>query len=138
MARAFVTLGDRTTHGGTVITADYTFDIHGKYVARAGDLTVCPRCKGTFAITSGADDMVSMGPGTARHGDKTACGAQLLATTQAVATWSSASSAGIAGTEAPVDDAARAPTQVAAETPTLCLDCLAKAAATGQTLVARS
>lgn len=136
MAKAFVTLGDRTTHGGTVITADYTFDIHGKYVARVGDLTVCPRCKGTFAITAGADDMVSMGPGIARHGDKTACGAQLLAA-QAIATWSSASSSGAAGTEAATNDAARAPAQVTAETTTLCLDCLAKAAATGQTLVVR-
>lgn len=136
MAKTFVTLGDRTTHDGVVITADHTFLIHGKSVARIGDLTVCPRCKGTFAITTGADDMTSMGPGVARNGDKTACGAQLLAA-QAVATWSAASGAGAAGTGTATDDAARAPAQVATETTTLCLDCLAKAAATGQTLVVR-
>ena len=50
--------GDRTTHGGTVISADMTFDINGKYVARVGDLTVCPKCKGVFAIKSGADDLI--------------------------------------------------------------------------------
>ncbi|WP_349677440.1 PAAR domain-containing protein [Aquabacterium sp. UBA2148] len=66
----FVVLGDRTTHGGSVISADYTFDVHGKYVARVGDMTVCPRCKGTFPIVSGSPDMSSMGQSPARHGDK--------------------------------------------------------------------
>ena len=135
MSKPFATLGDRTTHGGTVITADYTFDIHGKYVARIGDLTACPRCKGIFAITSGAPDVSSMGSGPARHGDKTACGATLLAA-QAVADWSLAATPSVAAGEA-AGGSLHPARQVAPETPTLCLDCLAQAAATGRTLVLR-
>lgn len=52
MIRPFVVMGDKTSHGGTVISADFTSDIHGKYMARVGDMVVCPKCKGVFAINS--------------------------------------------------------------------------------------
>jgi uncharacterized Zn-binding protein involved in type VI secretion len=42
-------------------------------------MTVCPKCKGVFAITTGADDLTGFGQAVARHGDKTACGATLIA-----------------------------------------------------------
>lgn len=51
-------MGDKTSHGGTVISADFTCDINGKNIARVGDMTVCPKCKGTFPITSGPTDVV--------------------------------------------------------------------------------
>ena len=139
MTRPFITIGDRTSHGGTVISADFTCDINGKYLARVGDLTVCPRkgCRGTFPIVTGADDMVSMGQAPARHGDKTACGATLISS-QVLTTWDAPSS--LAGRSAAsslvaVSDAA---TRVAAEAPTLCLDCLAKAATAGSAMVVRA
>jgi uncharacterized Zn-binding protein involved in type VI secretion len=88
----FIVLGDRTSHGGTVIGADFTCDINGKYIARVGDLVVCPTCRGAFPISVGAPDMISMGQAPARHGDKTACGATLLSG-QVTTTWSDQSSA---------------------------------------------
>lgn len=138
MSRPFITLGDTTSHGGTVISADYTTSIHGKYMARVGDLTTCPRkgCRGTFAIVTGADDMTGMGQAVARHGDKTACGATLIAS-QVLATWSAESSGGTGaeGTTPAVTPSAAA--LIAAEAPTICLECLAKAAASGQAMVTR-
>ncbi len=53
--------------------------IDGKAVARVGDLTVCPRCKGIFAITTGAPDVHMFGHAVARQDDLTACGARLIA-----------------------------------------------------------
>ncbi|MBU0916136.1 MAG: PAAR domain-containing protein [Gammaproteobacteria bacterium] len=132
----FVVLGDRTSHGGTVISADYTFAIHGRYVARAGDMVTCPRCRGTFQIISGASDMTSMGQSPARHGDKTACGAVLIAG-QAVATWSDKSLTG----DPAADDKAAALTQAASiaapTTSGVCLECLMKAAESGSSTVLR-
>ena len=140
MARPFITMGDRTDHGGTVVSADYTTDIHGKYLARVGDLVTCPRkgCRGTFAIVSGGDDMIVMGQAVARHGDKTACGATLISS-QFLATWGDKSSGG-AGNQSDAIASAIAPGAaqlIAAEAPTICLECLAKAAIAGQAMVVR-
>jgi uncharacterized Zn-binding protein involved in type VI secretion len=136
VGRAFITLGDRTSHGGTVITADYTFDIHGKYVARVGDMTVCPRCKGRFPITSGAPDMHALGQSVAREGDRTACGATLISR-QFLATWSAESSAAPAAQAGTSETAAsRMPAPESAKG--VCLECLAKAAALGHALVPRA
>ena len=76
--RSIIRFGDRTTHGGTVISPDPTFDIYGKNGARVGDKLVCPRCKGTFPIVSGAPTVWS-GQNIARQDDITACGAKLIA-----------------------------------------------------------
>ncbi|MCI1006671.1 MULTISPECIES: PAAR domain-containing protein [unclassified Herbaspirillum] len=104
MGRPFIVVGDKTSHGGTVISGDQTFLVHGKAVARVGDLTTCPKCKGTFPITSGAGDMKSMGQAPARDGDRTACGATLMAS-QGVATHSEGQTA---GQTAPAEDAVTA------------------------------
>jgi uncharacterized Zn-binding protein involved in type VI secretion len=76
--RAIVRYGDRTTHGGTVVSADPTYSIHGKNVARVGDKVDCPRCGGTFAIVTGAPT-ASSGQQIARQDDTTSCGARLIA-----------------------------------------------------------
>lgn len=76
--RPIIRYGDRTTHGGTVVSADPTYTIYGKNVARVGDLVVCPRCKGSFPIVSGAPTVWS-GQNVARQDDMTACGAKLIA-----------------------------------------------------------
>ncbi len=80
MTRPFIVMGDKTSHGGTVITADLTSLIDGKPMARVGDLVVCPRCKGVFRIKTGTDNMRDEdGNGYARHLDITDCGAHLIA-----------------------------------------------------------
>lgn len=133
MGRPLIVLGDKTSHGGTVIGADFTFDVHGKYVARIGDMTVCPKCKGQFPITSAASDFSDgAGNGYARHLDATACGARLLSS-QAVTTWSAESSPGEPA-HALVDTA---PALAAPTTSGICLDCLMQAAATGSSIVVR-
>jgi uncharacterized Zn-binding protein involved in type VI secretion len=130
-------MGDKTSHGGTVISADLTFDIHGKYVARVGDMTVCPKCKGTFAITSGPGDLVdSGGNGYARHMDSTACGAKLISG-QITTIWSDRSSLGDTAAEEKDDALAATATIATSTTSGICLDCLVNAAAAGSATIVR-
>lgn len=125
-----IVLGDKTTHGGTVISADMLSTTGGKGMARVGDMTVCPTCKGTFPIV-GATSIISDGSGRgyARHMDATACGARLLAS-QSVTLSSAEPSAA-----PPADQAIAA---VAAPTTSgICLECLLKAATSGSSTVIR-
>ena len=138
MGRPFIVVGDKTSHGGTVISGDQTFLVHGKAVARVGDLTSCPQCKGTFPITSGAGDMKSMGQAPARDGDRTACGATLIAS-QGVATHSEEKKAAQAAPSGTAASADREPVPPAASSPSsMCLPCLAAAAQSGQSLLVRA
>lgn len=137
MNKPLIVMGDKTTHGGTVISADLTFDINGKYVARVGDMTVCPKCKGTFPITSGPDDLLDGGGnGYARHLDSTACGAKLISG-QLTTIWSDESSVGAPAADEKSEALAAASTIAATTTSGICLDCLLKAAATGSATVVR-
>lgn len=137
MSRPLIVLGDKTSHGGTVISADLTFDINGKYVARVGDMTVCPKCKGTFPITSGPSDLVDNdGNGYARHMDSTACGAKLISG-QITTTWSDQSSLGDPAAEDKAEALATTSLIAASTTSGVCLDCLLKAAAIGSATVVR-
>lgn len=81
MSRSFILLGDKTDHGGVVISASETTDCDGKGVARVGDKVTCPK-KGhgnvTTIVTGDATALIDGRP-AARHGDKTACGAILIA-----------------------------------------------------------
>jgi uncharacterized Zn-binding protein involved in type VI secretion len=126
MTQPFIVLGDKTTHGGTVISADSTTTTHGKPIARVGDMTVCPRCKGVFPIVAGASNVSTDGVKLARHGDATACGAKLLSS-QSFTTQADGGSAAVAAAAAPaVTDSG------------ICIDCLVKAAAAGESFVART
>jgi uncharacterized Zn-binding protein involved in type VI secretion len=78
MSLPWIVIGDRTSHGGTVIEGHPTTDIDGKLVATVGHQVSCPKCKGTFPIATGAPDLVIDGKPIARHGDQTACGASLI------------------------------------------------------------
>jgi uncharacterized Zn-binding protein involved in type VI secretion len=81
MGRPFIVLGDSTSHGGKVIEASGVTDTHGKRIARVGDKVTCPK-KGhgkTTVIATGDPTMIIDGQPAARHGDKTACGATLIA-----------------------------------------------------------
>jgi uncharacterized Zn-binding protein involved in type VI secretion len=87
MGRPFIVLGDVTDHGGTVVQASVMTDTHGRGIARVGDKVTCPRKGhgGTTVIVTGDPTMLIDGMPAARHGDKCACGATLIAT-QAVST----------------------------------------------------
>jgi uncharacterized Zn-binding protein involved in type VI secretion len=141
MSQAFITLGDTTSHGGTVISADMTWTVNGRPVARVGDKVVCRKCRGTFSIATGAPDMTGVGQALARHGDKTECGATLIAS-QVLATWGADGGGGGSESVATESTAPSLATLVsgapiAAQAPSICLECLKKAAQQGATMVVR-
>jgi uncharacterized Zn-binding protein involved in type VI secretion len=79
MAGSLILLGDKTTHGGTVIEASAESSVGGVRIARVGDMVACPiRGHGTCPIVTGDPTMMMDGKPVARAGDVTACGAQLI------------------------------------------------------------
>jgi len=80
MSRPVIVVGDRTSHGGVVLTGSPFSDVDGKGIARIGDTVSCPK-KGhgsvTTIVTGDVTDIIDGSP-VARHGDKTACGAILI------------------------------------------------------------
>ena len=80
MDRPLIVIGDKTYHGGVVLTGSATTKIDGKLVACIGDTVSCPHNGhgGTTVIVTGSSNMEIDGRRAARHGDKTACGATLL------------------------------------------------------------
>ncbi len=81
MSRPFILLGDKTDHGGTVISASESSNCDGKGIARVGDKVTCPLRNhgGVTTIVTGDPTAIIDGRPAARHGDKTACGATLIA-----------------------------------------------------------
>lgn len=80
MSRPFIVVGDSTDHGGVVVGASGATETHGKRIARVGDQVTCPKKgHGTTVIVSGDPTMIIDGMPAARHGDKCACGATLIA-----------------------------------------------------------
>lgn len=73
-----IRLGDRTTHGGKVVSANPSFKVFGKPVALEGDMTVCPQCKGSYPIKTSSVERKHHGKPVAYEGDKAACGAKLI------------------------------------------------------------
>lgn len=90
MSQPVIVIGDQTSHGGVVIESSAVTDTHGKRIARVGDRVTCPKKGhgGTTVIVTGDPTFIIDGRPVARHGDRTACGAVLIAT-QAVTTTSS-------------------------------------------------
>lgn len=78
MSQPVIVLGDKTSHGGTVIEATGQTMVGGKRVARVGDKVSCPR-HGTNTVASGDATLQVDGAPVARDGDKTSCGAVLIA-----------------------------------------------------------
>jgi uncharacterized Zn-binding protein involved in type VI secretion len=79
LSKPFIVLGDRTDHGGTVVSASPTSTTHGKQIARLGDQVTCPRCRGSHVIAEGDASMPIDGQPAAYEGCKTTCGAKLIA-----------------------------------------------------------
>ncbi len=78
MPGPFIRLGDKTSHSGTVLEASQHSDSGGIGIARVGDKVSCPK-HGDTTIATGDTTMIVDGKPAARNGDKTACGATLIA-----------------------------------------------------------
>ena len=80
MALAVVRLGDKTTHGGTVISASSIHTVRGVGIARVGDTVACPLPgHGSNPIIEGSPVFSVGGRKVALHGHKSACGCSLIA-----------------------------------------------------------
>ena len=53
MISGLICVGERTTHGGTIITGDATSIIGNRAMERSGDMTICLKCKGNLPILAG-------------------------------------------------------------------------------------
>lgn len=82
---AYITVGAKTTHGGTVISGSPHTTHNGIPIARVGDKVMCKKCKKMTTIVSGDAAFVIDGAPIARAGDTTSCGAKLVATQQSFA-----------------------------------------------------
>jgi uncharacterized Zn-binding protein involved in type VI secretion len=103
MSRPFIVLGDRTSHGGTVVGASGSTDTHGQRIARVGDMVSCPKkgCRGLFPIVQGDASMLIDGAAAAYQGCKTACGAILIASQSVSTTRPGSAAAGAQEASAP-------------------------------------
>lgn len=136
MSLPYIVLGDKTSHGGTVISGDFTSTVHGKAMARTGDQVVCPLCKGVFPIVEGDPSFTDeAGAHYARQGDKTACGASLIASQAQTYYKGHGGAGGNAATAQAKEATASLTPLVAAQAPSICLECLIAAAAKGGSVV---
>jgi uncharacterized Zn-binding protein involved in type VI secretion len=76
--RGVIRIGDKTNHGGDVISTSSGTVVMGKEAALADDMTDCPTCKGKFSIKPDGKGARHQGRPYAYHGDLTECGAQLI------------------------------------------------------------
>ncbi|MFC5474645.1 PAAR domain-containing protein [Paraherbaspirillum soli] len=79
--KAVVIIGDKTSHGGVVLSGDKTSVWHDIGMARVGDTVYCPKCSPRIqTITEGSSNCpTKSGQFIALHGDMTSCGATLIA-----------------------------------------------------------
>jgi len=82
---AYITVGAKTSHGGTVISGSPHTTHNGIPVARKGDKVICKKCKKVTTILSGDASFIIDGAPIARGGDVTSCGAKLIAIQQSFA-----------------------------------------------------
>ncbi|WP_336193024.1 PAAR domain-containing protein [Providencia stuartii] len=82
--KSVIRLGDSTSHGGKVSSAQDSFILKGRAVAVVGDQVSCPKCKGVYAIIEGSATMKYNGKSLALEGMKTACGATLIASQSSI------------------------------------------------------
>ncbi len=80
---AFIVVGDKTSHGGVVISGTNFSLTGGQPIARRGDQVHCPRCKKMTVIIEGDPTMIVDGEAVALEGHKTSCGAVLISSQQA-------------------------------------------------------
>lgn len=76
--RGIIRIGDKTSHGGEVISASSGTVVMGKVAALDGDMSVCPQCKGKYALRPDGAGAKQEGKSYAYHNDLTECGAHLI------------------------------------------------------------
>jgi len=86
MSKGFVLLGDKTTHGGEVISASSTMMVNNKKVALVGDKVNCPKKgHGINAIIEGSSEWFSDGKAVVVDGCHCECGCQVISSAPDVA-----------------------------------------------------
>jgi uncharacterized Zn-binding protein involved in type VI secretion len=76
---AIIRIGDKTTHGGAVLSGSDTMKFGNIGVARLGDMVSCPiKGHGPTTIIEGNPDYLDNGIPVAFHGHKCACGCTLI------------------------------------------------------------
>ncbi|MGH1500510.1 PAAR domain-containing protein [Yersinia proxima] len=79
MSKGFVLLGDKTTHGGEVISATSSMVVNGKKVALIGDMISCPQTgHAVNTIIEGSTEWASDGKAVAVDGCHCECGCQVI------------------------------------------------------------
>ena len=79
MAKAQARLGDRSNHGGMIVTGAARTLVNGRPAARMGDRHSCPLPgHGVLPIISGSPKVLIEGKPSARVGDAIACGARIV------------------------------------------------------------
>lgn len=76
--RSIIRMGDKTSHGGTVLEGHPMFMVLGKPVAGVGHRVSCPQCSGSPVIAEGSSLFLAIGVAVALDGMKTSCGATLI------------------------------------------------------------
>jgi uncharacterized Zn-binding protein involved in type VI secretion len=84
--RRFIVLGDTTSHGGLVVTANSRMTIDGRPVACVGDKVTCPRCEGLHVILGYGKNTWLDGKEMACEGDYVSDGSYLISIHQSNAT----------------------------------------------------
>ena len=82
---AYITVGAKTSHGGTVISGSPHTTHNGIPISRKGDKVICKKCKKVTTILTGDPSFIVDGAPIARGGDVTSCGAKLIAIQQSFA-----------------------------------------------------
>lgn len=89
MSLKIITVGDKTDHGGAVISGSSEHSIRGKAIARLGDKVACPQVypggkpHGINKIISAHDTLKVNGVPVAVEGCKTECGCKLIGSSPA-------------------------------------------------------
>lgn len=79
MANPVARLGDKSDHGGVIISSASKTTCEGKLVARVGDLHSCPiPGHGVTPIVTGSPQYTTEGQKTARTSSLTGCGAHII------------------------------------------------------------
>lgn len=84
MSRKIITVGDKTDHGGTVISGSPDHDILGRAIARLGDEVNCPQFypggkpHGVNKIITALSSFTVNGKPVAIDGCATECGCKLI------------------------------------------------------------
>lgn len=84
MSLKIITVGDKTDHGGAVISGSPNHNIHGMAIARLGDEVECPRLypggkpHGVNKIITAHSSLTANGVSVAVEGCITECGCKLI------------------------------------------------------------